>query len=315
MKACGLAVAGCGCAPAAGGEERRLHVLLVHRAAIRADAVREIALAFRPLNLRPGNRRVAAAIRAAHFEDALVQFLIGRFDAREAFQGRRRDEHNLAPAAEGDGALYRERDRVAFARYVGGIGVHLVEEEIARRRRAQAHARRRADHDELPAGKEFAELAVARLLPARLDDALAERRRGRNHRVDADRGVAANRVHGRLHHQHEAGRMVDDIAEEVQARLGATELRALHEHHALGRIVRGKTIHDLAQVGRARGTPSPRLGGQVGQKPMLVGPLRDGERRFGRRALAPDGIDPGGDVIHRAAPGAECPQDRRGARA
>ena len=94
-----------------------------------------------PLELQPLH---LAAMRARHEEPPLVARLELPLDPAQAPDRRRRDQEHLAPMGEGQRPRLGQRDRVAFLVGRGRIGVDLVEEDVARRRRAQPDRRVRA---------------------------------------------------------------------------------------------------------------------------------------------------------------------------
>ena len=91
-----------------------------------------------PLELQPLH-----GLRSAgrHEVAPLVGGLVLALDPREAVDRRGRGEEHLAPLREGQRPRLGERDRIAFLVGRGRIGVDLVEEEVARRHRAQADRR------------------------------------------------------------------------------------------------------------------------------------------------------------------------------
>ncbi len=64
-------------------------------------------------------------------------------------------------------ARFGQRHRIAFAFDIAWIGIHLVEEEPARRHRSEADGAVRAGKDELPAREAFHENRVAAAAHAR----------------------------------------------------------------------------------------------------------------------------------------------------
>ena len=120
-----------------------------------ADVVRGLGLALlpaQPLELQP---LFMPAMRARHEVAPLVGGLVLALDAREAVDRRGRGEEDLRPPREGARARLGERDRIAFLVGRRRIGIDLVEEEIARRHRAQADRAVGAGHDQEPAGNSF----------------------------------------------------------------------------------------------------------------------------------------------------------------
>ena len=185
-------------------------------------------------------------------------------------------------------ARFSQRDRIALAFDIAGIGVDLVQEEEPCRHRAQPDRAVRARHHQLAARELLRELAIAAVARAGRRDSLPDRRRLLDQRVDALVGEALGQFRGRLHREHRTRRVVDDVADPVVAALGAADLGTRHEHDAPRRMSRRQRVHDLAQVGRARGAPRPWLGGAAAPKHAVpVGPFRDEQRRLRRHAVAP----------------------------
>jgi hypothetical protein len=109
-------------------------------------------------------------------------------------------------------------------------------------------------------------------------------------RVEPLPAEALREVDGRLDEDHRARGVVDHVAHRVQDRLGAADLRALHEDDLFDFRRRRQAVHDLAQVRRAVRPPRPGLRARLLRQPAIpIGPLRDEQLRFrpeaGRRRL------------------------------
>jgi len=105
-------------------------------------------------------------------------------DARQAFDGRRADQEDLA-ARECGGARFGQADRVALAFQLGGIGVDFVQEQVAGRHRAQRCAAVRAADDHDAAGPFLEQRRVAGIAGAGRGNLRAQRRRVLDHRGQA----------------------------------------------------------------------------------------------------------------------------------
>jgi hypothetical protein len=176
-----------------------------------------------------------------------------------------------------------ERNGIALAGDVAGIGIHLVEEQEPRRHRAQADRAVRASQHQDAAGEFLRQHRVAAVTGAGWRDPLPQRGRLLQQRVDALAREALGQFHGRLHRQRGRRQMVHDVAEPIVSALGRADLRALHEHYAPGGMHRRQRVHHVLEIGRAAGAPGAGFRrGSAAQHAMPLGPFRDGELR--RRA-------------------------------
>ena len=89
---------------------------------------------------------------------------------------------------------------------------------------------------------------------------IGEGRRGFDHWVDANAGVAGSRGKRRHDAEDHAAHILDDEAEEVERGLGRADLAAPHEDDSLVAVIRPERVHDRLEVRRPRRLPSPRLG-------------------------------------------------------
>jgi hypothetical protein len=257
-------------------------------------------------------------MRARHEEPPLVARLVFPLDPADAADRRRRDQEDLAPVREGQRARFGEPDRVAFLVGRGRIGVDLVEEDVARRHRAQPHGRVGAGHHQHAAGEILRQLRVAAVARPRRADALLQRRTLFDQRVDPLARVALGQLHGRLDREHRPRRVVDHEADPVVARLGRADLRGLHEDDPLRRIAGRERVHDRAHVGRALGPIPAGLGARARAQPaMRVRPLRDGQPGIGREPAAPGPEQrlcavEGRDLVRGRSGAGRVPRDGRG---
>jgi hypothetical protein len=173
-----------------------------------------------------------AARRARHPVLPLVALLIRRLDPAHAGDLRRRYQKHFA-ARERPRARHRQRDRVALALHIAGIGVHLVEEQVPRGHRPQADRAVRAGHHQHAARKILRQNRVAGIARPRIADEFPQDFRLFDQRIDALFRVALGHLDGGLHRHHRPRRLVDDVAHPVVAALRAADLRALHEHRTL----------------------------------------------------------------------------------
>ena len=274
--------------PLAGREHRGLMVLLDPAIAggtyimsgLRPALVPPQALEPEPLHL--------PAVRARHEIPALVRGLVLALDAREPLDRRCRAEQDLRPPREGPRAGFGKRDRIAFLVGRGRIGIHLVEEEVPRRHRAQADRAVGAGDDQ-DAGRELLrQHRIAGVARARRLHPLPQRRTFADQRIDALAREPLGKLDGRLHRQHRSWRVVDDVANPVVAGFREPDLRRLHHHDAARRVGRRQRIRDRPDVGRAVGAIAARLGrGARAEQSVPVRPFRDRQRRVGPEPIPP----------------------------
>ena len=101
-------------------------------------------------------------------------------------------------------------------------------------------------------------------------------------------GKALGELDGRLHREHRARRMVDDVSDPVVAAFGEADLGRFHHHDAARRMHRRQRVNNLPYVGRTIGAVAAWLGGRArAQHAVAVGPFRDGQRRIGGEPVAP----------------------------
>ena len=123
-------------------------------AAVLADVNRTLRIALWPPQLRELQDLELAARRTRHPVLPLVALLIRRLDPAHAGDLRCRYQKHFA-ARERPRARHRQRDRVALALHIAGIGVHFVEEQVPRGHRPQADRAVRAGHHQHAARKSF----------------------------------------------------------------------------------------------------------------------------------------------------------------
>ena len=137
LKASSLAaIARCSGAPFTTTQQGRLMQLsesFLARLAFIRRAARIILL---PLELRPLQPLHRAATWAWHKVTALITALILRLDTAEVLDGRRTGQQDLPPR-ERRRSFLGQADRIALAVNVQREGVHLIEEDVAARRRSQ----------------------------------------------------------------------------------------------------------------------------------------------------------------------------------
>jgi hypothetical protein len=124
-------------------------------------------------------------MRARHEVATLVAGLVLALDGRCPGDRRRRHDEDLAPR-EGARARFGQRDRIAFALDVQRIAIHLVEEQIAHRHRAQADRAVGPGHHQHAAPELLGQDRVARVAAARRRDQFASAATPRS----ADRSAA-----------------------------------------------------------------------------------------------------------------------------
>src|SRR5579885_2290475 len=254
--------------------------------AVLANVNRILRFALRPPELRELQYLELAARWARDPVAPLVAFLKRRLDPAQPRDLRRRNQEDLPPR-KGSRARRRQVDRVAFAFHIARISVHFVQEQIPRRHRPQAHGRVRPGHHQHAARELFRQNCVSRIARARAAHQLAQHYAFLDQRIDTLLRVALGHLDGGLHSHHRAGRLVDHIADPVVTALGAPDLTALHEHHALDRRRRREAVHDLAQIWRAVRAPGPGFRRRaLGEHAVAVRPLRDGQQRFWPEASA-----------------------------
>ncbi len=177
-------------------------------------------------------------MRARHEEPALVAGLELPLDPAQPPDRRRRDQEHLAPMGEGQRPRLGQRHRVAFLVGRGRIGVDLVEEDVARRGRAQPDRRVRPGHDQDAAREFLRQHRVAGVAGARRFDPLPQFRALVDQRIDPLARVAFRQFHRRLDRQHRPRRLVDRESNPVVSSFRRADLSSLHEHDPLGRIAR-----------------------------------------------------------------------------
>ena len=212
-----------------------------------------------PLQLLEAQPLARPAVRAGHEVAALIGGRVLALDRARPGDGRGGDDEELFPG-EGAGPGLGQGDGIALALDVQRVAVHLVEEQVAHRHRAQADRRVGAGHHQHPALELLGEDGVAGVAAARRGDALGDRGGLLQERVDALLGGALGHLHRRPDRHHRPRGVVDDVADPVEPELGAPDLGPLHEHHPLDGGERGETVHDRPQIGRAAGAPAPGLG-------------------------------------------------------
>ena len=111
-----------------------------------------------PLELEPLH---VLAVRARHEVAALVRRLVFALNARNPLDRRCRGKERLAPPREGPRACFGQRNRVALLVGRRRIGIDLVQEQVARRHRAQSDRAVGAGDDEQPCGKLLRQHGVA----------------------------------------------------------------------------------------------------------------------------------------------------------
>ncbi len=270
-------------APFAADEHRGL-VVLLHRVvaggAVIPRRLRRTLLPDQPLEAQPLH---LATRRARHEEAPLVGGQVLPLDPAAARDGRRADQEGLAPPAEGPRPRLGQRDRIALAGDVAGIGVHLVEEQEPRRHRAQPDRAVGPGQHQDAAGEFLRQHGVAAVACAGRCHPLPQRRCFLQQRVNALAREALGQFHGRLHRQRGRRHVMHDVAEPVVAALRRSDLSALHEHDAPGGMHRRQRVHHVLQVGRAAGAPGARFRrGAAAQHAVPLGPFRHRELR--RRA-------------------------------
>ena len=104
-----------------------------------------------------------AAVWTGHEIPALVGRLELALDPRESPDRWCRHHEDFAPVREGGGPCLGQGDRVAFLVRRGGIGVDLVEKDVARGHRPQAGGRVRPGQHQNAAGEFLGQHRVARV--------------------------------------------------------------------------------------------------------------------------------------------------------
>ena len=250
--------------------------------------MRRLGLTFvpaQPLELQPLH---LPAMRAGHEIPPLIGCFVLAFDPRQTVNGRRRAEQDLGAPRECARPCLGERNRIAFLVGRGRIGIDLVEEEVARRHRAQADRAVRTRDNQEPCRKLLRQHRVAGITRARGLDPFAQRRALGNQRLDALAREALGKLDGRLHREHRSGRVMDDVADPVVAAFGEADLGRFHHDDAAHRMHRRQRVNDLPHVGRTIGAVAPRLcGSPRAQHPVLIGPFGDRQCRIGQKPVAP----------------------------
>ncbi len=204
-------------------------------AAMRAEISSFLRFILRPLQALFFQHLIFLTLRTRHPPATAVGGFIFQFNPAQALDGWRGHQKDF-PVGKCDRALTGQRNRIAFAVHIEIVRVHLVEKEIAHGHGAQADGTVRARHNQNAARKFLALHRIAAIAGTGFFDALPQDGRAVDQRGHALLRPAFGHFHGRLHRQHRAWRMMDDIADPVVACLGATNLRALHEHDFLGGI-------------------------------------------------------------------------------
>ena len=212
------------CASAVGRHSPASSIAVLWCSAIRPSqasqyVVRGLGLALLPAQPLEPQPLHLPAMRARHEVAPLVA--MPRTRARCARGRGSSASRRGTPWTPGEGPRARlgERDRIAFLVGRGRIGVDLVEEEVARRHRAQADRAVGAGDDQEPAGNSF----DSTVLPASRERAGFTRSRSAglslDQRIDALAREALGELDRRLHREHRPRRMMDDVADPVVARL------------------------------------------------------------------------------------------------
>ena len=110
-----------------------------------------------PLELQPLH---LPAMRARHEVSSLIRGLILTFDARQALDGRRRDQKQLLAMTERGCTRLGKGNGITFAVHVTRIGVNLVKEDVACRHRSEPRGTVGARQHQLPTGKAFRQYRV-----------------------------------------------------------------------------------------------------------------------------------------------------------
>ena len=258
MKACCAALARTGGHPPARLQHLRFGVFLDGRFTGLTQVVGRIGLSLDPAQALKAQPLLMRAMRARHHEVTLIRLLVLALNAGGPGNRGRGDDENLS-ARKGSGPGLSQGNRIAFAFHIAWITVNLVQEQVAHRHGAQTHCAVGTGEHQHPTAKLLGQDRVAGITRAGRGDQGGERLAFFDQRVNALLGVALGHLHRGGHRHHRARSHVNHIANPVVARLSATDLRPLHEHHALDRRGWRKAIHDLAQVRRARRAPAPRL--------------------------------------------------------
>src|SRR5690606_8684909 len=145
---------------------------------------------------------------------ALVAGKVFALDSGEASDGGRGCEEGL-PAGEGALAFLGDGDRVPFSVEVAGVGVDLVEEEVADWHGAEAGGGVGAGEDDEAAGEFLDDGCVPGVAAAGFSYPSAERWGCFDHGREALFGDALGEFDGWLDDQGRRGGVADDVAEPV----------------------------------------------------------------------------------------------------
>ena len=221
-----------GCHPAPKLQHLGLGVFIDRLLTSSAEVTHRVRLALLPNQTLKLQALLMPAVRARHHEVALVRLLKLPLDARSTGDGRGRHNQYLAPGKRA-GSCLGQRDGITLTFYVTGVTVHLIQEEVTHRHGAQAHRTVGPCEDQHPTSELLGKDSIARVTRTRRCDEGRECFALFNQRVNALLGVSLGHLHRGSHGHHGTGCHVDHIANPVVTALGATNLSAFHEHHAL----------------------------------------------------------------------------------
>jgi len=199
-----------------------------------ADVGRRFRLTAFPAQLFKPQPLAVRAVRARHEEPALIRRIELPLDRAGPGNRRRRDDQDLAPG-KGAGTRLGQRNRIAFTLDIERIAIHLIQEQVTHRHRAQTDRAVGAGHHQHPAMELLGQDGVARVAAARRGDALLDGGALFDQRIDALLGCPLGHLDRRPHRHHGARCVVDHVADPVQAQLRPANLRTFHEHHPLDR--------------------------------------------------------------------------------
>jgi hypothetical protein len=263
----------------------------------------------RTFRAAPGDPVHAAAVRARDHEPSLIAALVQRVDA-PALQRRRRHVQISQPSK--NVVVRFASSSVGSPSSPTTAGKRSTSSPIAIRtdqtregvRRVRPTEREISAREDLERQRALAAAGITAL--TLIPNDRAQRRRAVDHVGEAVLRPFLGDVRRRMHEEHRARVVFDEVAEDIVQALAAADLVALHQRDRVdARLVNG--VHESAQVRDGVGPPAPAArAARLRQPAPRVRPLRHREQRRRRRGGRPRG----GQRLtrHPALPLASCPR-------